>query len=273
VASLPQLLARVLERTGYLRALEQEASIEAEARLENLRELVSAAEEFQRVNTGAGEDDEERDLLDLFMEQVTLMSEADQVEEGSDRVPLMTLHVAKGLEFPAVFLVGLEEGLFPHIASLGDNSAIEEERRLCYVGMTRAKERLYLTNATLRRMHGAVRYNPPSRFLEEIPLEFGQGRPTEPPPRFDRPSTSPRSAPRAAPVADSGPSVDYSEGQFDPDELPPLRSGARVEHPIFGIGTIMEVIGSGQTGKIRVGFDRAGVKTIVMRYAQLRLLS
>ncbi len=268
--SLPELLSRVLERSGYLRALEQEATIEAEARLENLRELVSAASEFERLNREGGfeeeGEDEERDLLDLFLESVTLLSEADDLEDDGERVPLMTVHVAKGLEFPAVFLVGLEEGLFPHIASLGDPVAIEEERRLCYVGMTRAMKRLYLTNATLRRMFGTTRYNPPSRFLEEIPPELGIGR-SEPVSRLAPPVSAPPDAP------DSAVTIDYSESQLDYEESPPAAAGTRVEHPVFGTGTIDQVIGSGRSCKIRVRFDRAGVKTIVLRYAQLRLLT
>jgi DNA helicase-2/ATP-dependent DNA helicase PcrA len=277
VQPLPQLLSLLLERTGYLRSLELEGTIEAEARLENLRELVSAVEEFERLNREGErdlDDDDagDRPLMDLFLEQVTLLSEADLVEDTGERVPLMTVHVAKGLEFPTVFLVGLEEGLFPHMASLGDRSAIEEERRLCYVGMTRAKERLYLTNARLRRMHGSARYNSPSRFLEEIPPELGVGRVPRPPPGADIPMPLPPRAPKPVPEPAS-PAVDYSDGQFDPGELPPLQKGMRVEHPIFGTGTIGEVIGSGPKGKIRVRFDRAGIKTIVTRYAQLRLIS
>ena len=275
---ISELIARVLQETGYLRALEKEGTIEAEARLENLRELVSAAEEFERQNTerDALGEEEDRELVDLFLEQVTLLSEADTLQEGEDRVPLMTIHVAKGLEFPAVFLVGLEEGLFPHIASLGDASAIEEERRLCYVGMTRAMQRLYLTNATLRRMHGAVRYNPPSRFLDEIPAEFGVGRPDPAAnERLRGPEPLVATAPPRAPAQRTPagePTVDYSEGQWSPDELPPLERGSRVEHPIFGTGTIDQVIGSGERAKIRVRFDRAGMKTIVLRFAQLRLV-
>ena len=274
--SLPQLLSHVLEQSGYLRALEREGTIEAEARLENLKELVSAAEEFDRQNREAeteAEPDAERDLVDLFLEQVTLMSEADQLDEHTERVPLMTCHVAKGLEFSNVFLVGLEEGLFPHVASLGDRSAIEEERRLCYVGMTRAKERLYLTHATLRRMHGSARYNSPSRFLDEVPEELGVGRISRPAPQMDLPPRPQASTPVAPPTPRSGPVVDYSDGQWSPGELPPLAEGQRVEHPIFGAGTIQQVIGSGAKGKIRVHFDRAGIKTIVTRFAQLRLIS
>ena len=284
--SLGDLLSRILERTGYLRALEQEGSIEAESRLENLRELIAAAEEFERQNRENPPeelegDDEERDLLDLFLEQVTLLSEADSVDPNDDRLPLMTVHVAKGLEFPAVFLVGLEEGLFPHVASLGDESAIEEERRLCYVGMTRARERLYLTNATLRRMHGSVRYNPPSRFLEEIPGDLGVGRAPAPRAQNDfagrgRTASADDSLfsdpARRRPTQDSEPTIDYSEGQWAPDDSP-VRIGSRVAHPVFGEGRIERIVGSGKNGKVDILFDRAGVKTIVLRYAQLRLLS
>jgi DNA helicase-2/ATP-dependent DNA helicase PcrA len=257
---IAELLARVLGRAGYVAALESESSVEAEARLENLRELVSAAEEFERLNVEAEpEVDEEeaagRTLLDLFLEQVTLLSAADSLEGQEDRLTMMTVHVAKGLEFPIVFMVGLEEGLFPHFASLSDPSALEEERRICYVGMTRAQDRLYLTNATTRRMSGTVRYNPPSRFLREIPPEFGVGR------VLREPEPSP------------DPVIDFNEGQWDGDELPPLAQGGRVQHPVFGVGTIQEIMGEGRSAKIRIRFDAAGLKTIVLRYGQLRLLS
>jgi ATP-dependent DNA helicase UvrD/PcrA len=267
--SVAQPLASLLERTGYLRALEAENTIEAEARLENLRELLAAVEEFERQNRDARETgDEARDLVDLFLEQVTLLSEADTVETGADRVPLMTVHVAKGLEFKRVFVVGLEEGIFPHFASLEDPAAIEEERRLCYVAMTRAMERLTLCNATLRRLHGSVRYNPPSRFLAEIPEELITGR------RMRAPAAARMGAPPAVRApAESGPRVDYSDSQLAHDDVPELRPEQRVEHPIFGAGRIMEVSGSGDAAKATIRFDRAGVKVIKVKYGQLRLLA
>jgi DNA helicase-2/ATP-dependent DNA helicase PcrA len=269
-ASVAQLLGEILEKTGILRALEQAGSVEAESRLENLQELISAAVEFEQLNQdedfGSDDDPDSRSPSDLFLEQVTLYSEADAYDDSSDKVVLMTVHVAKGLEFSSVFLVGLEEGLFPHFASLADASAIEEERRLCYVGMTRAMNRLYLTHAAMRRLHGSLRYNPPSRFIGEIPLEFGIGRQL-PPRRAGAPASD------ALPPRESGPRIDYSEGQFAPGELPPISHGTRVEHPIFGAGSIEEVIGSGPATKLRIRFDRAGIKTIVLRYAQLQLIS
>jgi len=264
--AVAQPLATLLDKTGYLRALEAENTIEAEARLENLKELLSAVEEFERQNRGVGaeaasdEDDAApRSLVDLFLEQVTLLADADQVEQGNDRVPLMTAHVAKGLEFDSVFVVGLEEGIFPHFASLEDPSAIEEERRLCYVAMTRAMQRLTLTNASMRRMHGSVRYNAPSRFLAEIPEELLAGR------RL-RPTRA------SEPLFEPGPRVDYSDAQWSEDDLPTLRAGMRVEHPIFGAGRITEVAGAGQAAKLTIKFDHAGVKMIKLKYAQLRVL-
>ncbi|HXX49094.1 MAG TPA: UvrD-helicase domain-containing protein [Myxococcota bacterium] len=262
--SVAQPLAQLLERTGYLRALEAENTVEAEARLENLKELLSAVEEFERQNReNDGSGDGPRQLVDLFLEQVTLLSEADGLENTGDRVPLMTVHVAKGLEFKHVFVVGLEEGIFPHFASLEDPSAIEEERRLCYVAMTRAMERLTLCNASLRRMHGSVRYNAPSRFLAEIPDELivgRRGRVALPVPRESAP-----------PPRESGVRIDYSDSQVAPgEELPGV--GQRVEHPIFGAGRIMEVVGGGAAAKATIRFDRAGMKVIKLKYAQLRLL-
>jgi len=259
--AIAQPLAAVLDRTGYLRALEAENTVEAEARLENLKELLAAVEEFERQNRGVpGADDEPRDLVDLFLEQVTLLADADQVDQTSERVPLMTVHVAKGLEFKHVFVVGVEEGIFPHFASLDDPSAIEEERRLCYVAMTRAMERLTLTNATMRRMYGSVRYNAPSRFLAEIPEELLSGR-------RRRPTRG------SEPTFEPGPRVDYSDAQWAADDLPVIREGMRVEHPIFGLGRITEVAGAGQAAKVTIRFERAGVKVIKLKYAQLRILA
>jgi DNA helicase-2/ATP-dependent DNA helicase PcrA len=271
------LLAHVLERTGYVEALEQEGTVEAEGRLENLRELLAAVEEFEAANAAPGErePDESRGLLDLFLEQVTLISEADGLQDEAERVVLMTVHVAKGLEFPNVFVVGLEEGIFPHFASLTDPDAIEEERRLCYVAMTRAQDRLHLSHAALRRMHGSVRYNPPSRFLDEIPeqLAIGHlpGRAISAPHWYDDSSAPQRAAPRRP--APGGVRVEYEGAQWGGDDFPPLRKGSRVAHPVFGDGTVQQVVGSGAEAKLHIRFDRAGAKTLKLRYAQLELLS
>ena len=268
--SIGPLLAHVLNATGYVAALEKEATVEAEARLDNLNELLSAVEEFERVNAPGAEDDEDgtgtRNLLDLYLEQVTLLSEADTLDSSDDRLVLMTAHVAKGLEFPNVFVVGLEEGIFPHFASLDDPSAVEEERRLCYVAMTRAQDRLVLCRADSRRMHGSLRYNQPSRFLAEIPEDLVRG---------DRPGefgyaigVDPTSA-----QPSGGVRVDYSQAQWSPDDDPPFAAGSRVSHPVFGSGTIAEVTGFGTDAKLQIRFDRAGMKTIKLRYAELQLLS
>ncbi len=160
-------LARVLDQTGYSNHLEKEDTPEADARLENLRELLTAAEDFERVNASAADD--ERTGLERFLDQVALVSDLDAYHERDDCVSLMTAHSAKGLEFPIVFMVGMEEGIFPHAASSRDESGVEEERRLCYVGMTRAMEELTLTCAAERHRFGSRTSSPPSRFLNEIP--------------------------------------------------------------------------------------------------------
>jgi DNA helicase-2/ATP-dependent DNA helicase PcrA len=152
------LLQALLERSGYLDALEAERTIESEGRLENLAELVGAASDFESV----GE----------FLEQISLVSDVDSMDDDPSSAVLMTLHSAKGLEFPVVFLIGLEDGVFPHLRSLTEPAQLEEERRLAYVGITRARQRLYLTHAWSRTLFGGTQYNPPSRFLDEIPAEL-----------------------------------------------------------------------------------------------------
>ena len=149
------LLQALLDRSGYLIELQEERTIEAEGRLENLAELVGSAEEAESI--------------DEFLEQVSLVSDADEIDGDDSQVVLMTVHAAKGLEFPAVFIMGLEEGVFPHLRSIGEPDEMEEERRLAYVAITRAQERLYLSHAWSRTLYGGTQYNPPSRFLDEIP--------------------------------------------------------------------------------------------------------
>jgi DNA helicase II / ATP-dependent DNA helicase PcrA len=152
------ILEAVLEETGYRAELEAESSIESAGRLENLEELVGTAREYAAV--------------DAFLTDVSLVADSDQLEDASGQVVLMTLHTAKGLEFPVVFVIGMEEGVFPHLRALSDPDELEEERRLAYVGITRARERLYLTSAWSRTLWGSTQYNPPSRFVKEIPEQL-----------------------------------------------------------------------------------------------------
>jgi DNA helicase-2/ATP-dependent DNA helicase PcrA len=245
-----EALARILDRSGYLAHLEREGTPEAEGRLENLRELLAGAEDFAAANAGVASD--ERSPLELFLDQVALVSDLDAYEGTPDRVSLMTAHTAKGLEFPVVFLVGMEEGIFPHSASTRDLAGLEEERRLCYVGMTRARERLLLSCARERRRYGAHSFATPSRFLSEIPSGLTIGADFE--------LSHARSEP--------GRALDYSVGQSEEEGIRSER-GARVRHPIFGEGTVLEATGSGAGRKLRVRFDRVGVKTVVVRFAQL----
>jgi DNA helicase-2/ATP-dependent DNA helicase PcrA len=242
-------LARVLDQTGYSYHLEKEDTPEADTRLENLRELLTAAEDFERANASAVDD--ERSGLERFLDQVALVSDLDAYHERDDCVSLMTAHSAKGLEFPIVFMVGMEEGIFPHAASSRDENGVEEERRLCYVGMTRAMEELSLTCAAERHRFGSRTSSSPSRFLNEIP------------------NAALVESARAS--FDSGPERDYSYDQSAPDDGASISIGLRVRHPVFGFGTVAGVIGSGPGQKLRIQFDHAGLKTVMLRYANLEL--
>jgi DNA helicase-2/ATP-dependent DNA helicase PcrA len=252
-------IAVALDRSGYLAALEQEGGPEAEARLENLRELLAAAEDFARVNAeGSGDD---RSALELFLDQVSLVSDVDSYDGRDDRVSLMTVHSAKGLEFPVVYLVGMEDGIFPHAGALRDAAGLEEERRLCYVGMTRAMERLTITSAAERLRFGSRSYGVPSRFLAEIPSEVveqiggrARGRPRS---RFPAPPT--------------GSHYDYSYAQPEPDESLGIARGMRVRHPHFGTGVVLSVSGTGAGQKLKIQFERAGVKTLLLKFANLEM--
>jgi DNA helicase-2/ATP-dependent DNA helicase PcrA len=259
-------IAQVLERTGYLKALEREGTPEAETRVENLRELIAGAEDFEALNEEGGDADDDRTPVELFLDQIALVSDLDNAALDDDRVSLMTAHMAKGLEFPCVFLVGMEEGVFPHQASSRDDTGVEEERRLCYVGMTRAMEELTLAYALERRRYGTRTFGSPSRFLREIPKDLLNEISSEFRQRVSRSPSERGSA--------SGRSYDYSYDQTasddDGDPSSP-RAGMRVRHPIYGRGTVLAVEGRGPGQKLRIRFDDAGVKKIVVRYANLEL--
>ena len=240
----PAFIDLVLEQTGYRDTLKQERAPETEARLENLEELIAAAEDYTHA--------EAEPTLEGFLDGVALMSDVDELKEAEARVTLMTLHSAKGLEFPAVFITGLEEGVFPHARSMNDPDEIEEERRLCYVGITRAKERLSLSWALHRRIHG-YGVGEASRFLREMPenqlLPLNAGRVQEP------------SMP-ARPVE-----------RYEPEEESwPIRVGARVRHARFGEGLVVGVERDGSDTIVTVGFASVGRKRLSMQYAQLEEL-
>jgi DNA helicase-2/ATP-dependent DNA helicase PcrA len=261
---IDQMIGRVLERSGYRAALAKEGTPEAEARVDNLNELMASAGDFHTANEG--EVDEDRSELELFLDQVALISDLDGWEDRSERVSMMTVHSSKGLEFPTVFLVGMEERIFPHASSSGDAAGLEEERRLCYVAMTRAMEQLFLTCAGQRLRFGERTFQSPSRFLTEVPEDLievlrsertrGRGE--------RRPSSR-----RSSGGGDS--SFDYSYSQESPEGEDGVAAGMRVRHPVFGAGEVVAVIGTGLNQKLKIRFERAGVKTVMVRYANLEL--
>ncbi len=248
------LLEAVLDQSGYVAELEAERSIEAEGRLENLAELVGVARDFETV--------------DEFLEQVSLVSDTDSLDEEDSAVVLMTLHSAKGLEYPAVFVIGLEDGVFPHLRSLGEPDQLEEERRLCYVGITRAQERLYLTHAWSRMLFGSSQYNPPSRFLDEIPTELVES--IEGTRRGSRRSAGGRSW-------DPGQGRDrIVEAALAPQRPQPsgadslgLRIGDDVRHAKWGEGVILDLEGQGDKTEAVVRFPDVGEKRLLLAWAPL----
>ena len=267
-APVTELIERVQLDTGYIRQLEEERTIEAQGRIENLKELLSVARDFMRNN--------EDTSLDAFLSQVALVSDLDTAEEVADAVTLMTLHSAKGLEFPVVFLAGLEEGVFPHAKTLQEEDEIEEERRLCYVGITRAKERLYITHAGRRTLFGNTQFNPPSRFLAELPEEVlckpQSGLQSKPEkyqtPRM-RPTAAAASTPRldqplrsAKPLISSGSAAATAAGLA-------FRAGDKVRHSKWGEGTVVMVTDKGNDVELKVAFPAEGIKTLMTKYAPL----
>ena len=298
--TISELVKKILKDTGYTRALENENTIEAENRIANLEEFLNVAVEFEEESADNG--------LSDFLEGITLSSDLDNMEESEESVTLMTLHSAKGLEFPVVFLVGMEEGIFPGYKSIGEQKELEEERRLCYVGVTRAKENLFLTNSKQRTTFGSTTHNPPSRFLQEIPKELLDG--------YEDAVTS---MPKKENVfGDSGYTWSYGsknngniktyknvEPQYATSatsvqknngitgfafrtaesflnnigkksnnniDFSAYQSGVRVYHKKFGEGTINYVEPEGEDLKVDINFDKVGHKRLMAKFANLEVL-
>ncbi len=266
LTSLTEFMTHLYEKTGYWKMLQDEKTVEAEGRMENLEELVNVVEEYAKR--------EENPTLEGFLDQASLMSDLDNMEEGADRLPLMTLHLCKGLEFPCVFMVGMEESLFPHSRSLDSEGDLEEERRLCYVGMTRAMQKLTLSFVSQRRIFGSTQYHLPSRFLEEIPEDLIEVVETKKPKtNFLWESQEPEEwVSTKSKTKSNDVRIDYSYDQSVAYSSS-YRRGARVRHPQFGVGIVKACEGKAGDEKITIAFEGGQIKKILTKYANLTLLS
>ncbi len=285
--SISEIMTTVLKKSGYMKALEQEDSVESENRIENLNELLTVAIEFEEENAENG--------LAEFLEGITLSSDIDKLEETEDTVTLMTLHSAKGLEFPVVFLVGMEEGIFPGYKSIGEPRELEEERRLCYVGITRAKEHLYMTCAKQRTVFGSTSCNAVSRFLKEVPADmvegyeetiegsrrnsfedtqttwsYGGGSVAS----YKVPTTTIKKQPAAAFAFRSADSFlsGLNKKETSDVDFSKYESGKRVYHKKFGEGVINYVEQEGADLKVDITFEKAGHKRLMAKFAGLEIL-
>lgn len=254
------IIEAVLEQSGLLAELTSSKDPQDEVRVENLQELVAVSMEYEETPIDELGEDQEISLAG-FLEQVSLVADSDEIPEGEDHggvVTLMTLHTAKGLEFPTVFLTGLEDGIFPHSRTFEDKNEIEEERRLAYVGLTRAEHRLYLTRAESRSSWGPPKYNPPSRFLEEIPpsvIEW-RNKPTSP---VSTRRYNAATAPAARPTGKKSVSLELAVGE-------------RVSHDTFGLGTVVSISGEGDRAEATINFGQYGEKRLLLRYAPVEKL-
>ena len=288
--TITELIKHTLKETGYTKALEDENSIEAENRIENLEEFLTVAVQF--------EEEEADNDLSTFLEGITLSSDIDGMDEEEESVTLMTLHSAKGLEFPVVFLVGMEEGIFPGYKSIGEPKELEEERRLCYVGITRAKNNLYLTCSRQRTMFGSTSCNPVSRFVNEIPenmLEGANEIDSEPENKFkdsnyewsygksgnngkvlsykvDIPSSKPEPS-FAFKSAESFLAKLNSKAQGNDTDLSKYKEGQRIYHKRFGEGNISKIEPEGDDLKLDIQFDKVGHKRLMAKFANLEIIN
>ena len=272
---ISELIQKILKDTGYLKTLEDENTDETKNRIANLEEFLNVAIEF--------EEESAENTLNEFLEGITLSSDLDNIEETDESVTLMTLHSAKGLEFPVVFLVGMEEGVFPGYKSIGEDKEIEEERRLCYVGITRAKERLFLTRSKQRTTFGSTTYNQPSRFLKEIPAnmldgyeEAMEGKTTYEKESFGDSgytwSYGSKSQSNMFRTAESFLNSLKKQPQNQVVNFSQYQAGVKVYHKKFGEGIINYVEPEGDDLKVDINFDKFGHKRLMAKFANLEIL-
>ena len=258
----PQLTSMIIEESGYGPLLREDDTQESRERMQNLEELLRGMEEQQASGN----------TLSDYLEQVALVADVDALDNDRNRVTLMTLHSAKGLEFPIVFMAGMEEGLFPHTRSIEEGEDLEEERRLCYVGMTRAKEKLFLTRAERRRVYGDFQFNPPSGFLKEIPQRYFEEKPEPLPDRREGKTQSLGGFPifaRTKAAKESRKEVFPDSVEIIPEASEGLRIGSRVRHPKFGVGIIRRLEGKGDNQKVIIQFSSIGMKKLLLKFAGL----
>ena len=248
--SLNELVNKMLTDSGYVSALELENTVESKTRLENIKEFMSLVVEFEKNG--------ETGTLEEFLEGVALVSDIDGLDEENNAVVVMTLHSAKGLEFPAVFLTGLEDGIFPSQRSLTEEGGVEEERRLCYVGITRAKKKLYMLNSKSRMIFGSTTYQVPSRFLDEIPDTMIERTGKKPA------AASSYTEKKYTTIFDRNTKINTGSSDFS--------VGDRVSHAKFGAGTVLSVTPMGSDAKLQIAFDSAGTKNLMATFAKLTKL-
>ena len=249
--SLSDLMEEIIKTSGLVAYHAKEPGEKGKTRVENLEELVSATTNFEQ---SIREDKSNKEIAEQYLDMISLDSGDRQASEHDDAAQLMTLHSAKGLEFKLVLMTGLEESLFPHGRSMENPAQLEEERRLCYVGITRAMEKLYITHAESRRLHGSDTFNPPSRFLREVPKEFiNEIRPRA---QTNIPYNR----------------KDFKEMKFEFEEEIGIALGQRVLHKTFGEGVVLNYEGSGESARVQINFDGAGTKWLVLAYAKLEKL-
>ncbi|SNX53012.1 DNA helicase PcrA [Thermoanaerobacterium sp. RBIITD] len=247
--TIVEVIEYILDKTGYLDELNADNTKESESRIENINEFIRAANEFMETS--------EDKSLENFLSGITLVSDIDTAGEIGDSIVLMTLHSAKGLEFPVVFMTGMEEGVFPSSRSFIDEHELEEERRLCYVGITRAKEKLFMTYARTRNLYGKPQYNTVSRFINEIPEDLV----TE----YDDGMIKKQDYKTVSSYINTFARKAYNKEKYNP--------GDRIEHKLWGVGTVVNVNGSGDNQELTVAFPNVGVKILSVKYAPIRAIS
>ena len=271
ISGIEQLISKVLKESGYMSVLELEQTAEAEGRIENLGEFLSVAVEF--------ENEEAEHSLDDFLESLALVTDLDSDDNTEDSIRMMTLHTAKGLEFPVVFMVGMEDGLFPSYRSIGEEPELEEERRLCYVGITRAKEHLYLTCAKSRTTFGSTTYNQASRFLTEVPKELIDGKfekKSEYEPKefdyFSCASNSISNMPKSTFNFRTAESFLQGIKENAETDLSGYEVGATVEHKKFGTGVIEKITPEDDDLIVEIVFEKVGKKRLMAKFSNMKIL-